>query len=343
MITLGIETSCDETSAAVVNNGKIVLSNIVASSLSLHKKYGGVIPEIASRAQLEFIYSVVSRALKKAKIKIRQIGLIAVTKGPGLSGSLLVGVSFAKTLSFTRNIPLIGINHIQAHLYAPFFSKGTGNSSCRINFPFVGLVISGGHTSLFLVKDFNSFSLLGRTVDDAVGEAFDKAAKIMGLGYPGGPFIEKIARKGKKGAVKFSCGNLERELDFSFSGIKTAVLYRINNLCRLSGSLQGARLNNQDKADIACAFQETVFDDIIKKSILACQRKKIKSLVAGGGVASNNRFRDKLNNLAQNYNIKVYFPQTSYCLDNAAMVAGFGYQLYKRGISSGLNLRVEPT
>ena len=325
MIILGIETSCDETSAAIIKNGNTVLSHIVASSIELHKKYGGVIPEIASRAQLEFIYPVVEEALKKAKTRIDGVDLIAVTKGPGLTGSLLVGVTFAKALSFAKNIPFIGVDHIKAHLYAPLLTQ-------KVAFPFIGLVISGGHTSLYRVAGFNSFTLLGRTADDAAGEAFDKVAKILKLGYPGGPAVEKIARKGKAGKVKFSCGNLKREFDFSFSGIKTAVLY----------SARGKKLTAKNKADIACAFQETVFNDIVKKSILAASKKKIKSLVVGGGVSCNRRFRDKLNTQSLPRKIKIYMAKPRYCTDNAAMIAGFGYQLFKLGGRSKLNMKIEP-
>jgi len=325
MIILGIETSCDETSAAIIKNGNTVLSHIVASSIQLHKKYGGIIPEIASRAQLEFIYPVVDEALKKAKVKIDRVNLIAVTKGPGLGGSLLVGVTFAKALSFAKNIPLIGVDHIKAHLYAPLLTQ-------KIAFPFIGLVISGGHTSLYRVADFDAFTLLGRTADDAAGEAFDKVAKILGLGYPGGPVVEKIALKGEAGKVKFFCGNLKREFDFSFSGIKTAVLYNARQ----------KKLTAKNKADIAYAFQETVFNDIVKKSVLAASKKKIKSIVIGGGVSCNRRFRDKLSTESAHQLIKVYLAEPQYCTDNAAMIAGFGYQLFKLGFRSKLSMKIEP-
>ena len=335
MLVLGIETSCDETSVSVVENGKTILSNIVSSSLSLHKKYGGVIPEIASRAQLEFIYPAACQALKKAKVSIGDIGLVSVTYGPGLNGSLLVGLSFAKAISFAQNIPLIGIDHLKAHLYAPLLCQ-------KVGFPFVGLVVSGGHTSLFLVKDFDNFTLLGQTVDDAAGEAFDKVAKILGLSYPGGPLIEKIALRGNP-KMRFSCGNLEKKFDFSFSGIKTAVLYHTKGcaLCAMRYAQTTRRKTHQ--ADIAYAFQEAVFDDIAKKSILACVMKKTNSLVVGGGVASNKRLRQKLHHLASLHNIKVYLAKSEYCLDNAAMVAGLGYRLYKKGIISNLTLNTKPT
>ena len=257
-----------------------------------------------------------------------------MTYGPGLNGSLLVGLSFAKAISFAQNIPLIGIDHLKAHLYAPLLCQ-------KVGFPFVGLVVSGGHTSLFLVKDFDNFTLLGQTVDDAAGEAFDKVAKILGLSYPGGPLIEKIALRGNP-KMRFSCGNLEKKFDFSFSGIKTAVLYHTKGcaLCAMRYAQTTRRKTHQ--ADIAYAFQEAVFDDIAKKSILACM-KKTNSLVVGGGVASNKRLRQKLHHLASLHNIKVYLAKSEYCLDNAAMVAGLGYRLYKKGIISNLTLNTKPT
>ncbi|MDP1853846.1 MAG: tRNA (adenosine(37)-N6)-threonylcarbamoyltransferase complex transferase subunit TsaD [Candidatus Omnitrophota bacterium] len=335
MLVLGVETSCDETSIAIVENGKNVLSNLVSSSLSLHRKYGGVIPEIASRAHLEFIYPLAKEALKKAKVKISDLGVISVIYGPGLNGSLLVGLSFAKAISFAHNLPLIGVDHIKAHLYAPLFLQ-------KIPFPFIGLVVSGGHTSLFLVKNFANFTLLGRTVDDAAGEAFDKVAKILGLGYPGGPLIERLAAFGEPSKIKFLCGNLEKKLNFSFSGIKTAVMYKVKY--QVSPNVSGqASIKYQEKANIAYAFQEAVFDDIAKKSMLACLMKKVKSLVVGGGVACNKRLRQKLNNASSEYGINVYLAEAKYCLDNAAMVAGLGYQLYKKGAISNLTLNTKPS
>lgn len=334
MYTLGIETSCDETSAAVIKNGSTVLSNVISSSLSLHKKYGGIIPEIASRAQLECINPVVYQALQKAKIKLSQIKLIAVTYGPGLGGCLIVGLMFAKGLSFAKNIPFVGVNHIKAHLYAPLLTQ-------KIKLPFIGLVISGGHTSLFFVKDFNEAILLGRTVDDAAGEAFDKTAKILGLPYPGGPHIEKIAKTSKNNDLEFSCGKLNHILNFSFSGIKTAVLYKIKNPYIPEEKIK--KIPKTAKADIASAFQKAIFEDIVKKSLLACSIKKTKTLVVGGGVACNNNFREKLFTACKNNNISAYFPEKEYCMDNAAMIAGLGYQLYRKGARSKLTLDIKPT
>ena len=328
MIVLGIETSCDETSAAIVKDGKIVLANSVASSLEFHKKYGGIIPEIASRMQLETIVSVAESAIKKSKIRLKDIDLISVTNGPGLVGSLLVGISFAKALSLSLNKPVLGVNHVFSHFYANFL---TGEN---IKLPFIGLVVSGGHTNLYYVRDFDKIDLLGQTQDDACGEAFDKVAKILGLGYPGGPVIEKLAKTGDPKKIRFNCSQTKNELDFSFSGIKTAVLYYAKD------NLSAAN-RKQKIADVCASFQETVIDTIIVKSLLACKIKKVGRLVVGGGVVANKRLREKFYQDAEYPSVNCYFPQTSFCMDNAAMVAGLGYRLFKKGYRSDLNLTVD--
>jgi len=325
MIVLGIETSCDETSAAVVRDGHQVLACEVASSLHFHKKYGGIVPEIASRMQLETIVRVTQSAVEDAGILLKKIGLVSVTSGPGLLGSLLVGVSFAKSLSLAYGIALIGINHVHSHLYANFLN------STGIKLPFVGLVVSGGHTSLFYVRDFDDIKILGQTQDDACGEAFDKVAKILGLGYPGGPFIEQIARQGNPRAIKFNCSGTKHILDFSFSGIKTAVLYLTRD----------RKIPLAYKSDIAASFQEAVIDTLIHKALFACKQKKVKSLVIGGGVVANSRLREKFGAIFKREGIICYFPSKELCLDNAAMVAGFGYQLFKKGKRSGLDLTAD--
>lgn len=325
MYVLGIETSCDETSAAVVKDGRSVFSNEITSSLKFHKIYGGVIPEIASRMQLETISQVTEAALTQAHIGFKNIGLISVTSGPGLLGSLLVGISFAKALSLNLGVPLLGVNHVHSHAYANFLDKE------RVEMPFVALVVSGGHTSLFYVKDFDKIEVLGQTQDDACGEAFDKAAKILGLGYPGGPYIEKLAKTGNPKKVKFSCSGTKGELDFSFSGIKTAVLYQTKD----------KRLSLKEKKDIAASFQEAVIDTLIRKSFLACNTKKINRLVIGGGVVANSRLREKFLSMSKKAGIICYLPQLKLCTDNAAMVAGFGYQLFKKGMVSGLDLTAQ--
>ena len=325
MNVLGIETSCDETSAALVEDGKKVLSNTVASSLDFHKKYGGIIPEIASRMQLETITEIVDSAIKEAKIKVKDIGLISVTNGPGLLGSLLVGISFAKSLSLSLNKPLLGVNHIHSHFYANFLNGG------KISFPFMALVVSGGHTSLFRVRDFDKIKILGQTQDDACGEAFDKVAKILGLGYPGGPAIEKMARQGLPKRIKLNCSGTKNEFDFSFSGIKTAVMYYA----------RGKRLSVQEKRDISASFQESVIDCLVRKAISACKIERINRLLLGGGVVANNRLREKFGQAAQGSGLKCYFPEKPLCMDNAAMIAGLGYQLFKKGYCSSIALTAD--
>jgi len=325
MIVLGIESSCDETSVAVVKDGKKILSNIVVSSLKMHSKHGGVIPEIASRMQLESIVTVFNQAIEKAKIKLKKIDLVCVTSGPGLPGSLLVGISFAKALALSLEKPLLGVNHIYSHIYA--------NILCydNIKLPAVALVVSGGHTSLFFIKDFSNFQVLGQTLDDACGEAFDKVARIMGLGYPGGPLIEKIAKGNYKDKIKFACSKTDNEMDFSFSGIKTAVLYYLKNK-KISASL---------KKNLAASFQESVVNTLIKKSLIACKHKKVFTLLIGGGVVANSYLRQKMAIRAKEVGINCYFPEINLCMDNAAMVAAFGGYLYKKGLRSNLYLNMQ--
>ena len=325
MLVLGIETSCDETAVSVVGKGEYIYSNIVSSSLNFHKRYKGVIPEIASRLHLETISLVLADAIKQAKVKLRDIELIAVTSYPGLPGSLRVGVCFARALSFAQDVPLIEINHLHAHLYASLFNKD------KPRFPFIGLVVSGGHTSLFYVRSFSKIKPLGSTQDDACGEAFDNVATILGLGYPGGPIIERLARKGNPKNVRFSCSNTQHPLNFSFSGIKTAVLYKVEaerlkaRRCTTHNTQRATQI-----ADIAASFQESVIDALVKKSLLACRLKNTKQLVIGGGVAANNRLRDKFTQSARVNGLDIYFSPKEFCTDNAAMVAGLGYYLSRR-------------
>ncbi|MFA5092978.1 MAG: tRNA (adenosine(37)-N6)-threonylcarbamoyltransferase complex transferase subunit TsaD [Candidatus Omnitrophota bacterium] len=324
MIVLGVESSCDETGVAIVKNGKTILSNVVATSLKMHSKHGGVIPEIASRMQLESIASVYKEALKKAKIKSEQIDLISVTNNPGLPGSLLVGISFAKALALGLNKPILGINHIHSHIYANFLCHH------HIKMPSVALIVSGGHTTLFYIKDFSKIQVLGETRDDACGEAFDKVAKIMHLGYPGGPLIEKLAKGANKNKIKFACSGTDQELDFSFSGIKTAVLYYLKDK-KNSLKLQ---------KDLAASFQESALNTLIKKSMLACKRKKAKNFLIGGGVVANSSLRQKFSAECHKNKINCYYPEINLCMDNAAMVAGLANYLYKKGYRSNLNLNL---
>ncbi|MDD5115723.1 MAG: tRNA (adenosine(37)-N6)-threonylcarbamoyltransferase complex transferase subunit TsaD [Candidatus Omnitrophica bacterium] len=324
MIVLGVETSCDETGIALVKDGRSILANTVSSSLKLHSKYGGVVPEIASRMQLESIGRLYHQALKSAGIKAKDISLIAVTTGPGLPGSLLVGVSFAKALALSLGKPVLGVNHVYSHIYA-----GVLRHYAQIRFPCVALVVSGGHTSLFHVKSFSDIGVLGQTRDDACGEAFDKVAKIMGLGYPGGPLIEKLAASGDKDKIRFSCSGTRGELDFSFSGIKTAVLYHLKAKSPKSAG---------ERASLAASFQESAINVLINKSLLACKRKRAKQLLIGGGVAANNCLRRKFEAACEESEIKCFFPDIALCMDNAAMVGGLAYFLYKEGARSDLYL-----
>lgn len=323
MYVLGIETSCDETAAALVCNGKKVLSNIISSTLAQHRKYGGVIPEIAARGHIQAIDLVVARAVKEAKIDFKKIGLIAVTAQPGLPGALLVGNVFAKVLGFALDLPLLEIDHTLAHLYAPFLDPDSRRRAAK--FPFVGLAVSGGHTSLIFFKTFKQFKILGQTLDDAAGEAFDKVAKILNLPYPGGPEIERLARLQLKPKLRFNCARLKNTFDFSFSGIKTSVLYFVRDWekNRKRPRVMPIKL----KAEIASAFQLAVVEVLVEKSIAACKEKKVKDLVIGGGVAVNLKLRASMILKAESEGIKVHFAKIPYCLDNAAMVAGLAYQM----------------
>jgi N6-L-threonylcarbamoyladenine synthase len=334
MFTLGIETSCDETSVSVVKDAKQILSNVVSSSVNFHKKYGGVIPEIASRHHLEVITYTLNEALKVSKLKLKDVGQIAVTSQPGLKGCLLIGLCFARALSLALKVPLVEVNHLYAHIFAPFLEtdRHYNLSNPKKLFPFLGLVVSGGHTSLFLVKDFDNLNLLGSTLDDACGEAFDKVAKILNLGYPGGPLIEKNAKKGNPRKIKFAKIKTKRPLDFSFSGIKTAVLYYLRDAGlkkKKRAPLGRHKLNLVN--DICASFQETVIDTLVEKTFLACRMNRLKLLSVGGGVAANQRLRRRFLDQARNQNLQLYFSPLELSTDNAAMVALLGYQLIKKG------------
>ncbi len=328
MRILAIETSCDDTGAAVLLNGRKILSNVVSSQVSIHQKYGGVVPELASRRHIESIVPIVSQALEEAKVTLSEIDGIAVTHGPGLVGSLLVGLSFAKSLSFARGIPFIGVNHIEGHLSAVFLEKDSPR------FPFIGLVVSGGHTSLFRVDGFGKHKRLGQTRDDAAGEAFDKVAKLVGLGYPGGPIIDELSKQGNPKAIRFPRPFLgKNSLDFSFSGLKTSVV----NYVRSHPELQGGYPEDLVR-DIVSSFQEAVVEVLVKKTLQAAQYQELKRVVLSGGVAANCRFREKIREEASEKKIKVYLPSPSLCTDNAAMVGVVGYEYLKRGIQSPLSL-----
>lgn len=331
MLVLGIETSCDETSISVVR-AKKVLSNVVTSSVKLHEKFGGVVPEVACRHHVEYILHVLGRSLKEAGVKLKDLDLISVTYGPGLVGALLVGITLAKSLSFSLKIPLVGVNHLVAHVYSNMLDKKSPA------YPFIGLIISGGHTSLYYVKGVTDFKLLGQTTDDAIGESYDKVAKMLGLGYPGGPVIERAAEAGDAYAIDFPMARLCETFDFSFSGIKTAVLYYVRKITE-----NGKRkLKKCEIADIAASFQEAANGIIIKKSLLCAKSMNAGRIVIGGGVSANKNLRTRFLNQAKLDNIDVYFPEMKYCLDNGSMVALLGEELYKKGIKSDFSLTAEP-
>jgi N6-L-threonylcarbamoyladenine synthase len=329
MPILGIETSCDETSVAVVSEERNILSNIVVSSLHLHKKYGGIVPEIACRHHTELINIVLDKALKAARVDLSDIDAVSVTQGPGLVGALLVGVSIAKAISYSLKIPIIPINHLHGHLYAATFTQEYPQ------FPATGLIVSGGHTSLVYMKDIDNVWLVGQTRDDACGEAFDKVSKILGLGYPGGPVIEALARKGKGKNILLPRSYLGKDtLDFSFSGIKTSVLYLTQQMKK-----KGKRIPT---GDICAGFQEAVFDMIVRKTKICCQKKKTKSLLIGGGVTANSALRKRLEDLCSYLSVKPFFPAAGLSLDNAAMIAGLGSYKYNRGRFGDRNFDVLP-
>ncbi|MGB9700392.1 MAG: tRNA (adenosine(37)-N6)-threonylcarbamoyltransferase complex transferase subunit TsaD [Thermodesulfobacteriota bacterium] len=326
MKILGIETSCDETAVALIEDGQNILTDIVASQISLHSKYGGVVPEIASRKHVEAILPVLEEALAKSGQTLKDVEAIAVTQGPGLVGSLLTGIAVAKSLAYVLDIPWVGVNHIYSHIEAIFLSPAYPQS-----FPFIALVISGGHTVLFRVEDHNHMKLLGRTRDDAAGEAFDKVAKFLGLGYPGGVIIDRLAKQGDPQAINFPRPLLEDDsFDFSFSGLKTAVLQYVR---QLNKELSPAQIRA-----IAASFQEAVVDTLLAKTMRAAKCHKLSQVVIVGGVACNSRLREKFWQEGQEKEISVFFPPPRLCTDNAAMVAAAGYHLLVKGQRATLDL-----
>ncbi len=328
-LILGIESSCDETAAAVVKNGREVLSNVINTQIDLHKKYGGVVPEIASRKHIENIDAVVEEALVKAGVTIDNIDAVAVTYGPGLVGALLVGVSFAKGYSYAAHKPLVPVHHIKGHIMANFIAHK------ELEPPFVCLVASGGHSHIVLVEDYTEFKILGRTRDDAAGEAFDKIARVIGLGYPGGPKVDKLAKEGNPEAVKFPRVRIDKDsLDFSFSGVKTAVINYLHKQEQL-----GIEVN---KADIAASFQAAVTDVLVEHTIEAAEKYNINTIAIAGGVAANSELREKMTREAGKKNISVLFPPPVLCTDNAAMIACAGYYSYLKGITAEQDLNAVP-
>jgi len=329
MLILGIETSCDETAAAVVKDGKRILSNVVASQVELHRKFWGIVPEIASRRHLETIIPVIEEALKRARVRLNDLDAVATTYGPGLLGSLLVGLTVAKGIAYALNLPFVGINHLEAHLYANFLQYP------EIRPPLIGLIISGGHTELVYLSREEKYQLLGTTRDDAVGEAFDKVAKILRLGYPGGPAIEKIAKEGDPGSIDLPLVHFKEKesLDFSFSGIKTAVLYYVRNLEKKHIPIP--------LSDLAASLQRRIAQMLTERALRAVSLKKVRQLILGGGVASNLFLRTFLEERKPE-GLKIFFPSLELCTDNAAMVAACAYPKIKKGKLSPFSLDAQP-
>jgi N6-L-threonylcarbamoyladenine synthase len=328
MLILGIESTCDETAAAVVADGVIVRSSVIATQFELHEKYRGVVPEIASRAHIENIYPVIKESLAACGLALSQMDAIAVAHRPGLIGSLLIGVTAAKTLAWSLQKPLIGIDHVHAHLYSIMLEKGESPP-----LPAVGLVISGGHTALYDVKSWTEITLIGSTIDDAVGEAYDKVAAILNLGYPGGPILDKLAQHGDPQAVKLPRSMLGRvSLDFSFSGLKTAVLYHVRGVPGRGDS--PIELNEKNSRDIAASFQAACIDTIVKKLHRALSQTGAKSVIIGGGVSANRGLRNAL----EQFDVPVFFPPMKYCTDNAAMIAGLAHVLFQQKNFAGVDL-----
>ncbi|MHB8170575.1 MAG: tRNA (adenosine(37)-N6)-threonylcarbamoyltransferase complex transferase subunit TsaD [Thermincolia bacterium] len=328
-ILLAIETSCDETSAAVVVDGREVLSNIISSQIPVHQKYGGVVPEIASRKHVELINGVIAEALEQAGKTFADVSAIAVTYGPGLVGALLVGLSTAKAMAYALDVPLVGVNHMEGHIYANFLAHPD------LEFPIVCLVVSGGHSDLVYMAGHGDYEILGRTRDDAAGEAFDKIARALGLGYPGGPLVSKLAEEGDDQAIALPRAYLEPDsLDFSFSGLKSAVLNYLNR-----AEQKGEEVN---KADLAASFQKAVTDVLVDKTIEAAQGKKVKTILLAGGVAANGQLRESLAVKAEQNGLQVYYPPPILCTDNGAMIGAAAYFKLVKGNKAGLTLNAVP-
>ena len=329
ILILAIESSCDETAASVVKNGREVLSNIIYSQIALHTKYGGVVPEIASRKHIEKINQVIESALEEAEVTLQDITAIAVTYGPGLVGALLVGVAEAKAISFAAGIPLVGVHHISGHISANYIEHR------ELEPPFICLVASGGHSHLVVVKDYGEYEIIGRTRDDAAGEAFDKVARAIGLGYPGGPKIDKLSREGNPDAIPFPRAKVdENEYDFSFSGLKSAVLNYLN-----SCQMKGEEIN---QADVAASFQKAVIDVLVEHSLHAVKEFGFHKFAIAGGVASNSSLRTVFEQECAKRNIDFYHPSPIYCTDNAAMIGVAGYYEFVRGVRHGYDLNAVP-
>lgn len=326
---LAIESSCDETAAAVVKNGREVLSNVISSQIELHKLYGGVVPEIASRKHVEKINPVIREALAEAEMKLEEMDAIGVTYGPGLVGALLVGVAAAKAISYAKNIPLVGVHHIEGHISANYIENKD------LEPPFLGMVVSGGHTHLVMVKDYGKYEILGKTRDDAAGEAFDKVARAIGLGYPGGPKIDKLAKEGNAEAISFPRAHIsDAPLDFSFSGLKSSVLNYIN-----SCEMKHEAIN---RADVAASFQAAVVDAIVSHTVEAAKTYRMDKVALAGGVASNTALREAMKERCAKEGLRFYYPSPILCTDNAAMIGCAAYYEYLAGTRHGLDLNAVP-
>ena len=329
VLILAIESSCDETAASVVKNGRTILSNVISSQIELHKLYGGVVPEIASRKHIEKINQVIEEALDQAGVTLDDLDAIGVTYGPGLVGALLVGVAEAKAISYAKRIPLVGVHHIEGHVSANYIEHPD------LEPPFMCLIVSGGHTHLVIVEDYGEFEILGRTRDDAAGEAFDKVARAIGLGYPGGPKIDKLSKEGNADAIVFPKAKLENgPYDFSFSGVKSAVLNHINR-CKMQGE-------SICEADIAASFQKAVVDTLTEKAVKAAKEYKMDKLAIAGGVASNGSLRRAMQEACERQGIQFYYPSPIFCTDNAAMIGVAAYYEYQKGVRHGVDLNAVP-
>ncbi|MEK6653505.1 MAG: tRNA (adenosine(37)-N6)-threonylcarbamoyltransferase complex transferase subunit TsaD [Nitrospirota bacterium] len=358
MLILGIDTSCDDTAASVVSNssdspkgeedGTRIISNIVSGQTDIHTKYGGIVPELASRRHIEMIWPVVDEALKAADIRLEDLSAIAVCHGPGLIGSLLVGCSFAKALCFSKNLPLVAVNHLEGHVFSAFLEEP------RPEFPFISLVASGGHTSLYRVDGFGRYTELGRTRDDAAGEAYDKVSKLLGLGYPGGPVIDNLAKDGNPEAINFPRAYLPESFDFSFSGVKTAVLHYLRKEERkvappqpplgkggieeaVSSSLQAFQTSELVR-DIAASFQACVIDVLVRKTEWAIRKEGIRRVTLSGGVSANSELRRRMKKMGEEREVEIFIPSVSLCTDNAAMIAAAGFHYFNAGRFAGMDL-----